>query len=78
MGNIFILLDYEKSNKRLLFLDLESTLHIAYQNSTFIQKDSPPFAEIIDLLKDLTSDKRNKVFIAARKGPKKLKEWFGG
>ena len=73
-----ILLDYEKSNKRLLFLDFEGTLPVAYQNSAFLSKDSPPSAEIINLLKGLTSDKRNKVFIVAGKGPKKLKEWFGG
>ena len=73
-----ILQDYEKSNKRLLFLDFEGTLPVAYQNSAFLSKDSPPSAEIINLLKGLTSDKRNKVFIVAGKGPKKLIEWFGG
>ena len=70
--------DYEKSNKRLLFFDFEGTLPAAYQNSAFLSKDSPPSAEIINLLKGLTSDKRNKVFIVAGKGPKELKEWFKG
>ena len=70
--------DYEKSNKRLLFFDFEGTLPAAYQNSAFLSKDSPPSAEIISLLKGLTSDKRNKVFIVAGKGPKELKEWFEG
>ena len=69
--------DYEKSNKRLLFLDFEGTLPSAYQSSAFLNKDSPPSAEIINLLKGLTSDKRNKVFIVAGKGPEQLKEWFG-
>ena len=69
--------DYEKSNKRLLFFDFEGTLPAAYQNSAFLSKDSPPSAEIINLLKGLTSDKRNKVFIVAGKGPEQLKEWFG-
>ena len=69
--------DYEKSNKRLLFFDFEGTLPAAYQNSAYLSKDSPPSAEIINLLKGLTSDKRNKVFIVAGKGPKELKEWFG-
>ena len=72
-----IISDYEKSNKRLLFFDFEGTLPAAYQNSTFLSKDSPPSAEIINLLKGLTSDKRNKVFIVAGKGPEELKEWFG-
>ena len=70
--------DYEKSNKRLLFFDYEGTLPSAYQNSAFLSKDSPPSAEIINLLKGLTSDKRNRVFIVAGKGPKELKEWFEG
>jgi trehalose 6-phosphate synthase/phosphatase len=70
--------DYEKSNKRLLFFDFEGTLPAAYQNSAFLSKDSPPSAEIISLLKGLTSDKRNRVFIVAGKGPKELKEWFEG
>ena len=70
--------DYEKSHKRLLFFDYEGTLPSAYQNSEFVSKGSPPSTEIINLLKGLTSDKRNKVFIVAGKGPEQLKEWFGG
>ena len=69
--------DYEKSNKRLLFLDYEGTLPSAYQNSEFVSKGSPPSTEILNLLKGLTADKRNKVFIVAGKGPDQLKEWFG-
>ena len=70
--------DYEKSNKRLLFFDYEGTLPSAYQNTEFVSKGSPPSKEIINLLKGLTADKRNKVFIVAGKGPEQLKEWFGG
>ena len=70
--------DYEKSNKRLLFFDYEGTLPSAYQNSEFVSKGSPPSTEILNLLKGLTADKRNKVFIVAGKGPEQLKEWFGG
>jgi trehalose 6-phosphate synthase/phosphatase len=70
--------DYEKSNKRLLFFDYEGTLPSAYQNSEFVSKGAPPSTEIINLLKGLTADKRNKVFIVAGKGPDTLKEWFGG
>ena len=69
--------DYEKSNKRLLFFDFEGTLPAAYQNSAYLSKDSPPSPEIINLLKGLTSDQRNRVFIVAGKGPEQLKEWFG-
>ena len=69
--------DYEKSNKRLLFFDYEGTLPSAYQNSEFVSKGSPPSTEILNLLKGLTADKRNKVFIVAGKGPDQLKEWFG-
>ena len=69
--------DYEKSNKRLLFFDYEGTLPSAYQNSEIVSKGSPPSTEILNLLKGLTSDKRNKVFIVAGKGPDQLKEWFG-
>ena len=70
--------DYEKSNKRLLFFDYEGTLPSAYQNTEFVSKGAPPSKEIINLLKGLTADKRNKVFIVAGKGPDTLKEWFGG
>ena len=70
--------DYEKSHKRLLFFDYEGTLPSAYQNSEFVSKGSPPSTEILNLLKGLTADKRNKVFIVAGKGPNQLKEWFGG
>ena len=70
--------DYEKSHKRLLFFDYEGTLPSAYQNTEFVSKGSPPSTEIINLLKGLTDDKRNKVFIVAGKGPEQLKEWFGG
>ena len=70
--------DYEKSHKRLLFFDYEGTLPSAYQNSEFVSKGSPPSKEILNLLKGLTADKRNKVFIVAGKGPDQLKEWFGG
>lgn len=70
--------DYEKSNKRLLFFDYEGTLPSAYQNTEFVSKGSPPSTEILNLLKGLTADKRNKVFIVAGKGPEQLKEWFGG
>ena len=69
--------DYEKSNKRLLFLDYEGTLPSAYQNTEFVSKGAPPSTEILNLLKGLTADKRNKVFIVAGKGPDQLKEWFG-
>ena len=69
--------DYEKSNKRLLFFDYEGTLPSAYQNAEVVSKGSPPSTEIINLLKGLTADKRNKVFIVAGKGPEQLKEWFG-
>ena len=69
--------DYEKSNKRLLFFDYEGTLPSAYQNTEFVSKGAPPSTEILNLLKGLTADKRNKVFIVAGKGPDQLKEWFG-
>ena len=70
--------DYEKAHKRLLFFDYEGTLPSAYQNKSFVSKGSPPSTEILNLLKGLTADKRNKVFIVAGKGPDQLKEWFGG
>jgi trehalose 6-phosphate synthase/phosphatase len=70
--------DYEKAHKRLLFFDYEGTLPSAYQNKSFVSKGSPPSTDILNLLKGLTADKRNKVFIVAGKGPEQLKEWFGG
>ena len=69
--------DYEKSNKRLLFFDYEGTLPFAYQNTEFVSKGSSSSTEILNLLKGLTADKRNSVYIVAWKGPDQLKEWFG-
>jgi len=63
--------------ERLLFFDYEGTLPSAYQNTEFVSKGAPPSTEILNLLKGLTADKRNKVFIVAGKGPDQLKEWFG-
>ena len=76
-----IINDYEKSFKRLIFLDYEGTLpseNIGQGSKTNkLLKGRKPSEEILSLLKELVSDKRNKVFIVAGKGNKELSEWFG-
>ena len=77
----YISLNYEKSHNRLLFFDYEGTLPSINSNQyddEFVSKGSKPTDEIISLLGELTSDKRNKVFIVAEKGEEQIKEWFGG
>lgn len=40
-------------------------------------KDRKPSEEILNLLTELTNDKKNSVYIVAGKGASQLNEWFG-
>ena len=65
--NKYISLNYEKSHNRLIFFDYEGTLP---------SNNNKPTDEIINLLKELTNDKRNKIYIIAEKGKNQVWEWF--
>ena len=64
----YISLNYEKSHNRLIFFDFEGTLPSNINNK--------PTEEIINLLTELTDDKRNKVFIIAEQGKNQIWEKF--
>ena len=65
--NKYISLNYEKSHNRLILFDFEGTLP---------SDNYKPTDEIIDLLNELTKDKRNKIFIIAERGKNQVWEWF--
>ena len=70
---------YSKSFKRLIFLDFEGTLpseDIGQGRIDKLFKDRKPSQEILNLLTELSNDKKNSVFIVAGKGFSQLDEWF--
>ena len=72
---------YGQSFKRLIFLDFEGTLpteDIGQGKIEKLFKDRKPSQEILNLLTELTNDKKNSVYIVAGKGKKQLNEWFKG
>ena len=71
---------YGRSFKRLIFLDFEGTLPSEDTGQIKIDKlfkDRRPSEEILNLLNDLTNDKKNSVYIVAGKGKSQLEDWFG-
>ena len=72
---------YGQSFKRLIFLDFEGTLpaeDIGQEKIEKLFKDRKPSQEILNLLTELTNDKKNSVYIVAGKGAKQLDIWFEG
>jgi trehalose 6-phosphate synthase/phosphatase len=71
---------YNQSNHRLIFLDYEGTLpssSIDKNNDDLILKGNQPTEEILNLLSDLTQDKRNQIYIITGRGTYLLNKWFG-
>ena len=71
---------YGKSYKRLIFLDFEGTLpseDIGQGRIDKFFKDRKPSKEILNLLTELTNEKKNNVYIVAGKGYSQLNDWFG-
>ena len=71
---------YGQSFKRLIFLDYEGTLPSEETGQVKIDKlfkDRKPSEEILNLLTDLSKDKKNNVYIVAGKGKSQLEDWFG-
>ena len=72
---------YGQSFKRLIFLDFEGTLpaeDLGQEKIEKLFKDRKPSQEILNLLTELTNDKKNSVYIVAGKGAKQLDIWFEG
>ena len=71
---------YGQSFRRLIFLDFEGTLpteDIGQGKVEKLFKDRKPSVEILNLLAELTNDKKNNVYIVAGKGAQQLGDWFG-
>ena len=71
---------YGQSFKRLIFLDYEGTLPSEDTGQVKVDKlfkDRRPSEEILNILTDLSNDKKNSVFIVAGKGKSQLEDWFG-
>ena len=63
----YISLNYENSHNRLIFFDFEGTLP---------SNNNKPTGEIINLLKEITIDKRNRIFIITEKGKDQIWDYF--
>ncbi|MDO5664014.1 MAG: bifunctional alpha,alpha-trehalose-phosphate synthase (UDP-forming)/trehalose-phosphatase [Bacteroidia bacterium] len=64
--------EYDQASKRLILLDYDGTL------SPFVKKpeDAVPSKELMDLLKKMASDKKNKVVINSGRNRQVLDQWF--
>lgn len=63
---------YDDASSRLLILDYDGTLSAFVKNPM----DAVPSEELLELLKKITSDKRNKVVINSGRNHEALDEWF--
>jgi trehalose 6-phosphate synthase/phosphatase len=70
----FIKKDYDKANSRLIVLDYDGTLSAFVKNP----EDAVPTERTLKLLRDLASDKRNKVVINSGRNHDTLDKWFEG
>jgi len=65
---------YDKAKKRLLVLDYDGTLSAFVKNP----EDATPTERTLQLLKNMESDKRNKVVINSGRNHEVLDKWFEG
>jgi trehalose 6-phosphate synthase/phosphatase len=68
-----ILEDYRKSEKRIIFLDYDGTLMPFYSDP----KKAVPDAELMDLIRKLSENPKNKVIIISGRDKDTLEDWFG-
>ena len=66
---------YKESIKRVMFFDYDGTLK-EFTRDYSSSKSAPP-KSLIELLKKLTNDRKNRVFIISGRPHKSLEEWFG-
>ncbi|MCI1785687.1 MAG: bifunctional alpha,alpha-trehalose-phosphate synthase (UDP-forming)/trehalose-phosphatase [Bacteroidales bacterium] len=64
---------YKVADKRLLVFDYDGTL-VGFSNNP---EEASPDKELINILKDLISDKKNHVVITSGRNRSTLEEWFG-
>lgn len=64
---------YQKSEKRLIILDYDGTLS-PFKNKP---EDAFPTPDIIDVLKRLSKDKKNRIVISSGRDHKTLESWLG-
>ncbi|KAH9385412.1 trehalose 6-phosphate synthase/phosphatase [Nematocida major] len=64
---------YVKSEKRTIFLDYDGTLTDIVPNP----KDAKPTEEVLGVLRKLSSDPKNSVFIVTGRGKEEAEDWFG-
>jgi trehalose 6-phosphate synthase/phosphatase len=64
---------YDKSKKRILFLDYDGTLTGFHD----IPSKAKPDAEILGILEDLANDKKNKIVIISGRDRQTLEDWLG-
>jgi trehalose 6-phosphate synthase/phosphatase len=69
-----LIVDYRKSNRRLLFLDYDGTLVPFGEKPERVKPD----AGLIKLLGSLTCDNKNEVVIISGRNKESLEEWFSG
>ena len=64
---------YQKASKRILFLDYDGTLIDFSPNIRSVKPDK----ELINILRQLASDEKNKIVIISGRDKISLEEWFG-
>ena len=64
---------YDAAKKRLILLDYDGTL-VGFQNRP---EDASPTSEVINILRDLSADKRNHVVISSGRDHFVLDSWLG-
>lgn len=65
--------DYQKADKRIIFLDYDGTLSPFKTNPRFAKPDE----ELYNILESLSSDPKNKIVIISGRDKDTLEEWFG-
>jgi trehalose 6-phosphate synthase/phosphatase len=68
-----ILEDYRKSEKRIIFLDYDGTLMSFHSDPLKVVPD----AELMDLLRKLSENPKNKIIIISGRDKDTLEDWFG-
>jgi len=72
--NQSIIDQYKKAKSRIIFLDYDGTLQGFFKNP----QDAKPDKELYDILKKLTAEKKNKIYIISGRDKETLSKWFKG
>lgn len=66
---------YRSSERRLIFLDFENTIHISDTSDPDL-RGLTPSPRLLKLLTSLTNDPKNKIFVVSGREAKHLSNWF--